>query len=236
MVEVHSSPPPCALGIYAHPDCPMVAAGGTFAVWADLGTEVHLLICTRGERGGDDAAAAAKEVVATRGVEVERAAATLGLASVEMLDFPDGELQNSVELRETLVRRIRDVRPHTVLGHDPTAVFFGDSYVNHPDHRELGWACLDAVTPGAGGARYYPEAGPRHMVSEMLLSGTLAPDLVVDIRPSLETKIEAVMEHRSVSGEEQDWLPDSMTERAAEAGRLAGLSAAEAFRRLRLDG
>lgn len=235
MTQILTEPPDCVLGVYAHPDCPMVAAGGSFATWAAQGAQVHLVICTRGERGGDDAAAAVSDLVAARSGEVERAAGFLGLASVEILDFPDGDLRNTAELRLCLVERIRRIRPDTVVGHDPTAVFFGDRYVNHPDHRELGWASLDAVTPGAGGARYYPGAGAPHTVAQMLLSGTLEPDLVVDIGGSLDAKIRAVLEHRSVSGEEPTWLPDSMAERAGEAGRTVGLEAGEAFRRLRLE-
>ena len=52
---------------------------------------------------------------------------------------------------------IRSVRPDVVCCPDPTAVFFGDAYVNHRDHRVTGWATLDAVAPAAGNPHYFPE-------------------------------------------------------------------------------
>ena len=39
--------------------------------------------------------------------------------------------------------------------HDPTAVIYGDRYVSHPDHRAVGWACLDAVGAPSAGVRYH---------------------------------------------------------------------------------
>ena len=46
--------PERALAVYAHPDDPEISAGGTLARWADAGTEVHVLITTRGDKGSDD--------------------------------------------------------------------------------------------------------------------------------------------------------------------------------------
>ncbi len=44
---------------------------------------------------------------------------------------------------------VRSCGPSTVLGPDPTAVFFGEDYFNHRDHRTTGFALLDAVSPAA---------------------------------------------------------------------------------------
>ena len=49
-------------------------------------------------------------------------------------------------------------RPDALVAPDPTAIFFGDSYVNHRDHRQLGWAVLDTLVPAAS-PLYVPEAG-----------------------------------------------------------------------------
>ena len=64
---------------------------------------------------------------------------------------------------------------------DPTAVFFGDAYVNHADHRAVGWATLDAVAPAAALPLYFPDLGPPHQVATVLLTGTLEPDAWVDV-------------------------------------------------------
>ena len=60
------------------------------------------------------------------------------------------------ELRGRLVALIRRLRPEAVMCPDPTAVFFGEHYVNHRDHRVVGWATLDATTPAAGMPHYFP--------------------------------------------------------------------------------
>ena len=47
--------------------------------------------------------------------------------------------------------------PRSCCAPIPTAVFFGDGYFNHHDHRVTGWATLDAVAPAAGNPHYFPE-------------------------------------------------------------------------------
>src|SRR5207302_351117 len=83
-------------------------------------------------------------------------------AGHEQLRIADGELDNTSELRRQIVTTIRRVRPDAVVCPDPTAVFFGDRYFNHHDHREVGWATLDAVAPAASNPHYFPNAGPVH--------------------------------------------------------------------------
>ena len=90
-------------------------------------------------------------LAALRIEETAKAAALLGFAGTRHLDYPDGELEDSQELRAAIVRVIREVRPDAVLCPDPTAVFFGDGYYNNRDHRTTGWATLDAVAPAEGG-------------------------------------------------------------------------------------
>jgi len=119
-----------------------------------------------------------------------------------------------------------------VMCPDPTAVFFGDGYVNHADHRALGWATLDAIAPAAASPLYFPGAGPPHQVARVYLSGTLEPSVWVDIGDSLDVKVAALACHRSQLSEKGDWLRDFVRRRAEDTGREAGLRCAEAFRRL----
>jgi LmbE family N-acetylglucosaminyl deacetylase len=136
------------------------------------------------------------------------------------------------------------VRPEVVVCPDPTAVFFGDTYFNHHDHRVAGWATLDAVSPAAGSPLYFPEAGAAHAVGRVLLSGTLEPNVWVDVGPTLDRKIEALLCHRSQleaaafghGGGTAEWLGTLLRQRAEEAGGQAGVDYAEGFRRLVLAG
>jgi LmbE family N-acetylglucosaminyl deacetylase len=233
-VVVDDSVPERVLAVYAHPDDPEVSCAGTLARWAEAGAVVHLVIGTRGEKGTADPEASAEVVSARRAVEASEAAAVMGLAGHESLGYPDGELDNTRDLRAALVERIRRHRPDVVVGPDPTAVFFGTSYVNHRDHRELGFALLDAVSPAAGSPAYFPAAGRPHRVPAVFLSGTLEPDTWVDIDATVDVKVRALQCHASQLGGDVDLAAEVVRRRAASAGRAAGLRHAEAFRVLRL--
>ena len=237
MADVYDEVPARALAVYAHPDDPEVSCGGTLARWAAAGCEVTVVVACAGEKGSSDPSTDPAELAQRRAGEVAAAAAALGVSSVERWGRPDGELGSWPELRASLVEVVRSVRPEVVVGPDPTAVFFGDGYVNHADHRTLGWALLDAVAPAASLPLYFPDRGAPHQVATVLLSGSLEADVWVDISSALDAKVAALFCHRSqLAVDADDWLADFVRHRAEEEGRRAGLSAAEGFRRLRLGG
>ena len=225
--------PARVLAVYAHPDDPEISCGGTLARWARDGAEVHVLICTRGEKGSQDRDQDPEELARLRMEEMDEAATVLGLAGHERLDVDDGELENTSGLRRQIVGVIRRIKPEAVVCPDPTAVFFGDSYYNHHDHRETGWAALDAVAPAAGNPHYFPDAGPVHHVATVYLSATLEPDVWVDVTDTLETKIDALFRHRSQLMETGEWFRTFLRERAEEGGQVVGVRYAEGFRRLK---
>ena len=222
-----------ALAVYAHPDDPEVSCGGTLAHWARAGADVRLVVVNAGDKGSPDAATDPAELTERRAREVDAAAGVLGLAGVERMAVPDGEVTNDLALRARLVGLIRTHRPDIVVCPDPTAVFFGDSYVNHRDHREVGWAVVDAVAPAAASPLYFPETGPPHHVAGLLLSGTFEPDVWVDISDSLELKVAAVQCHESRVGGDPALVAELLRTRTAESGAQVGVSHAESFRRLR---
>jgi LmbE family N-acetylglucosaminyl deacetylase len=230
--------PKRVLAIYAHPDDPEISAGGTLARWADAGAEVHIVVTTRGDKGTNDPGADLEALAALRVEETAAAARVLGVAGHHHLDHPDGEIVDDRPLRLELVRLIRTVRPDVVCCPDPTAVFFGDAYVNHRDHRVTGWATLDAVAPAAGNPHYFPELAGEglatHQVRAVYLSGTFEANVWIDIGTTLERKIEALFCHASQLVETGDWFRDFLRETAIDAGRAAGVPFAEAFRRIGL--
>ena len=232
---IEETTPDRALAVFAHPDDPEVGCGGTLARWTGLGSEVHLVIANRGDKGSFDPTVDPDALAAHRAEEVARAAAVLGLASVEHLGYPDGELDDDVTLRSRLIEIVRRIRPDALIAPDPTAVFFGDGYVNHVDHRAVGWAALDAVAPAAASPLYHPGGGGAHQVATVLLSGTLEPDVWVDVGATLEAKVAALFCHRSqLASDADEWLGELVRARAEDEGRRMGVGAAEAFRRIRL--
>jgi len=228
--------PDRVLAVYGHPDDAEISAGGTLSRWATTGSEVHLLVCTQGEKGSQDPAQDPKQLARLRIEESRRACEVMGFAGHRHLDHLDGELENDRALRGAIVEEIRRLRPTAIVCPDPTAVFFGDRYYNHRDHRVTGWATLDAVSPAAGNPHYFRDqlgAGVEvHSVSEVFLSGTFEPNCWVDIEPSIERKIGALFCHESQLVETGEWFRDFLRERAEDAGRQAGVRYAEGFRRL----
>ncbi|MDP8938539.1 MAG: PIG-L family deacetylase [Actinomycetota bacterium] len=234
MPELLAEVPGRALAVYAHPDDPEVSCGATLAHWSRAGSEVHVLVCTRGEKGSSDPATVPDDLARRRVDEMAAAGEVLGLAGRQQLPVGDGELENSPALRAGIVAAIRRVRPDVVVCPDPTAVFFGDTYFNHADHRAVGWATLDAVSPAAANPHYFPDAGAPHAVQSVLLSGTLEPNLWVDVGDALDAKVEAVLCHRSQLQEAGEWFGAALRQRAEDGGRQAGVGYAEGFRRLTL--
>jgi LmbE family N-acetylglucosaminyl deacetylase len=234
MAALFAETPKSVLAVYAHPDDPEVACGGTLALWAAAGAEVRLVVVNAGDKGSFDPATDPRLLTEKRAAEVGSAAEVLHLFGVELLGIPDGEVVNDLPLRWRLVGLVRRHRPDVVIAPDPTAVFFGDSYVNHRDHREVGWAVLDAVAPAAASPLYFPDQGAPHQVATVLLSGSLEPDAWVDVSATLDQKIAAVACHESRLGDDPELVRDLLRARTAEAGTHAGVPHAESYRRLRL--
>ena len=232
--ELIEEVPSVVLAVYAHPDDPEVAAGGTLARWAAAGSIVHVCICADGDKGSLDPATDPAELVATRRKETSAAGQILGVHAHHWLGYGDGELENEAELRSRLVELIRSVKPVAVMAPDPTAVFFGQAYVNHRDHRATGWAAIDAAAPAAANPHYFPDKGPAPQVETLYLSGTLEPDAWVDVSDSIEAKVAAIACHASQLGEGGEWLRGAVRGRAEDAGRQASVPLAEGFRRITL--
>jgi LmbE family N-acetylglucosaminyl deacetylase len=227
------------LGIFAHPDDAEIAAGGTMAKWVDAGREVHLLVLTNGDRGSQDPELDRAELARIRSRETQEAGNVLGLASVRILGLHDGDLVNVVEVREQVVRRIREVRAETVLSVDPTAVFFRNSYYNHSDHRNAGWVALDSAFPGSGNPHFFPE----HLgdglgvqdITDVWLSWTNEPNHTEDVTEAWRRKINALARHDSQLSEGIAYFERFLVEEAAEAGKKVGAERGEEFRVLDLS-
>jgi LmbE family N-acetylglucosaminyl deacetylase len=226
--------PDRVLAVYAHPDDPDVSAGGTLARWAGAGATIHVCICADGDKGSLDPRTVPSQLVDRRREEVAASGAILGVKAHHWLGFRDGELDDNLDLRGRLVALVRDVRPDVVVAPDPTAIYFGRHYVNHRDHRVVGWAVLDAVSPAAANPHYFPEAGTAHQVNAAYLSGTLEPDVWVDISATIDVKAAAIACHSSQVGENGEWLRGAVRQRAEDAGKSVSVAFAESYRLIQL--
>lgn len=125
------------LGIFAHPDDESVAPGGTLAKYAKAGWRVELVCATKGDAGGwgsVEAMNASLSDVRTR--ELEEAAGHLGVWSVSLLDYKDGDLSRIPPggLENALIKVMEEVKPDVVITHEPAGI------TNHPDHIKMSYA------------------------------------------------------------------------------------------------
>lgn len=132
------------LAVFAHPDDESFGPGGTLALYANRGVEVHLICATRGEAGNIPESLAGKEgsVAELREAELRCAAFQLGLEEVHFLDYRDSGMSGSSdnehpsslaiapteEVAAKITQIIRQIRPHVVITFDPQGGYF------HPDH------------------------------------------------------------------------------------------------------
>lgn len=190
------------MGIFAHPDDPEFFAGGTFARWAAEGAQITFVLATSGDKGSSDPQMTPERLIEIREQEERAAAAVLGVSEVIFLRYSDGELQPTLELRRDLTRLIRLKRPDIVVTCDPTVFWYGTTSINHPDHRAIGAAALEAVYPTARDRLNFIEQERDeglipHKVQQVYICGTQSPTTKVDVTAHLETKICALREHKS---------------------------------------
>jgi LmbE family N-acetylglucosaminyl deacetylase len=223
--------------IAAHPDDIEFGAAGSAAVWTDAGAEVYYCVVTDGAAGSNDPKTVYSELVELRKQEQAQAARHVGVKEVYHLNYVDGTLQPSIELRRDLTRLIRQLRPDRVVIMDPTVMLVQDdgfSYINHPDHRASSEAALYAVFPSAETRPIFPELLDEglepHHVNELYLMMSDKAQVAVDISAVMDRKIQALLEHRSQLGEE---IIDMVRNWDAQAGKEMGVDYAEIFRVMR---
>ncbi len=235
--SVNLPAPSCALAVGAHPDDIEFGCGATLAKWAAAGCRIHHLVCTDGAKGSWDPSEDTAQLVAVRQDEQREASRALGGdGDVTFLGWPDGELEAGARQRWEVAFAIRRLRPDVVLGHDPWR-----RWRLHPDHRNAGFLLTDGVV-AARDPHFFPEQGAApHRPSTILLWETEEPDHVEDVTGFADTKIRALLAHRSqwrstmgIEGEDDvaniDAFHQRVAERLAGAGARIKVAAAEEFK------
>lgn len=202
--------------IMAHPDDPEFFSGGLVALWCAAGTEMSYLILTNGNKGSDDPNMTPEKLATIRKEEQQAAADVLGVKRVLYMDEPDGELNPTLNLRVRVVAEIRKYKPDAIIALDPTRYYYGDTRLNHADHRAAGEVAIDAVFPAAGNRMYHPELLDLGLepydVKQVYLSRPVEPNIWVDISDVIATKIKAILCHTTQIKDPEN-LPTRIRER-----------------------
>lgn len=157
------------LAVLAHPDDESFGMGGTLALYAQRGVEVHLVCATRGEVGevAPELLHGFDSVADLRVSELRCAAGVLGLAGVHFLDYRDSGMPGSpdnrhpqalvmaplTEVAAKVVSYIRQLQPQVVLTFDPIGGY------KHPDHIHIQRATFQAFLR-AGDTDYKTDLPP----------------------------------------------------------------------------
>lgn len=236
-LEIVNEVPDRAMVIFAHPDDAEIGSGGVIARWIAAGCEVAYVLCTNGQAGTADRELSPAELIARRAGEQRAAADFMGVRHVEMLGYPDGELEDTRAFLGDVVRAIRRHRPHTVFVHDPYRM----QGFQHRDHRKAGIVATDAVYPYARDHLHFAEHITReglepHKVRELWYWGADQPNVIVDVTGHVDQQIAAVVRHQSqVPGfnvPEGTSLGERLKKHAAELASGYGFEFGAVFRRL----
>lgn len=222
-----------ALVVAAHPDDIEFGCAGTVAAWVDQGAEVTYCVVTDGSTGTQDRSLMGANLSTVRRAEAEKAAEIAGANGVVWLEYRDGYVEFTLDLRRDIARVFRSYRPHRFIVMDPIPTI-DDRFINHPDHRAVGQASLDVTLTAGTTPGHFPELledglEPWRGLREVWIAGPGARPVVVDISTTIDRKIDALLCHKSQLGDDLEAVGAWMRERAAELGRACDYSHAESF-------
>ena len=218
--------------VTAHPDDSEFGAGGTVAKMVKEGREVTYVIVTNGNKGSSDRSMTPERLARIREEEQRNAARTLGVERVEFLGYPDGEVEDTRDLRRDVSRMIRAWRPDLVVCQNPHRTYLLGA--SHRDHRIVGGVTLDCIYPLARDHMAFPELMPMfepHKVREVHVMQWENPQIVVDISDTMDLKIKALACHASQFSDFSA-VETRVRERSRQLGQAKGYAYAEAFDRI----
>lgn len=195
------------LAVGAHPDDLEIACGGTLPKLADQGNDVHAIVMSDGDVGGNSD---------VRPHEAHNGAHHMGIAHIDVHHLTDTRLaQHNMEMVQLIEAKIQQFRPHVVLTHS--------GHDHHQDHVAVHNAVLRA-------ARCHPTILCFESPS---VTSSFNPSFFVDIEKYLNIKIEAIEQHRDQAG--KPYLSgETVRGVAAFRGSQARLKHAEAFEPVRV--
>jgi LmbE family N-acetylglucosaminyl deacetylase len=236
--EFEELKPSVVLGVAAHPDDLDVTASGTMAKFAEAGAKVYYLILTDGGNGSDDRDLTPAQLTEVRHEEQSEAANAVGAQTPIFLDFKDGELAVTMELKKEICKVIRKLKPEVVITMDPANLYSLErGMINHPDHRAAGQATLDSVFPLARDHLAFPELMDEklepHKVKTVLLTNFDGNNYTVDISSVIDKKVDALRAHSSQFGDAEG-VSQRIKQMSKDLGEKTGYDYAEGFKRIDL--
>lgn len=228
------------LVVMAHPDDCDFGAGGTIAQWTTKGIQVSYCIITNGDQGGEESGIPLEEMAGVRQKEQRDAGIALGVHDVTYLNYRDGWLVPTIELRREIVREIRKARPDRMVIQSPERNW-ERIFASHPDHLAAGEVAIQAVYPDSRNPFAFTDLKDAGFepwrVREVWVTGSPQPNHFVDITDTFDKKIAALRAHvsQTAHNKELESMVRSWGERVAEANGLPAGRLAEMFKVVNTD-
>ena len=191
------------LAAFAHPDDETRFLGGTLAMLAAKGINVHILIATRGEGGevGEPPLCPQEDLGEVRENEMHCAAEALGAASLTFLDYVDPVVAENGDLFpfeadfETLVSQLEaHARKHetsVLISHGSNGEY------GHPAHKLMHQAVMAAAGVHGSIDVYTVSALYEDHPKPRLANKDDPADFILSIRPWYSAKLEATQCHHT---------------------------------------
>ena len=221
------------LCVQPHYDDNDIAAGGTLALLADVGVEVHYLTVTDNIAGVKDPDLSDDQALALTRDEQDEAGREIGVKSQIRLDLPDAGEWSEVLVRTHVIESIRRLRPDYVFTCDPWL-----PHEAHRDHLRTGIAVAEAVMfHGLPRFKTRPEVDEGyvpHDVRGLVLYFTADGNVTFDISNTHERKHRAMgMYAAQIAGQDLVALRAGIGAMEEIWGKPEGFTRGEVFKLLR---
>ena len=173
-----------------HPDDDIIGCGGTIAAHTHHGDQVTIVYLTSGEAGSIEIPQ--NILLVHREEEARQAAQCLGVDDLVFLRYPDGYLDFSMEILQSLVKLIREKKPDTVyLPHHKEAP---------RDHRITHELCRESINRAGG--PWFQDCGAtpwsvKRVLAYEVWTPLTSPTFHMDVTPWMDLKIKALRRHAS---------------------------------------
>jgi LmbE family N-acetylglucosaminyl deacetylase len=223
------------LAIQPHYDDNDIAAGGSLAVLAQRGAEIHYLTVTDDLVGVIDDSLSPEKAAAQLKTEQYQAGEIIGVKEHYWLGYPDAGKYDYFDLRRDLIKYLRIVRPDFVFTVDPWT-----PYEAHNDHIMTGKAAAEAaILCGLTRLQTDPEIDAHFEPFDLqgiAFYASAYPNTLVDISATQALKHQAVEKYRAqfdeadmtmlltfLSYKEAEWAQDQPFSCAERLKVLKGL-------------
>lgn len=203
--------------VAAHPDDPEFFIGGFLTKLHEAGASIAIIMATDGDKGYYPPGMTNPDENRRVRREEQTEAAKQYNAKVYFLGGPDGRLNDTPQLEESILERLRDFQPDYIVSFDPDF----PPRVQHRDHLTVGEA-TQKVAFRVENARWH------------LRFSTYAANHFVDITSLWPTKRHLLSLHKSQFADRMAFIERLVGDRARADGKLAGCQYAEGLRVSRL--